>query len=48
MKLYHHHNLLVIIHINEFIDPARTSIIFVFYKQILSNLLACERIEISG
>lgn len=44
VKLYHSHNLLVIIHINEFIDPARTSFIFVFYKQILSKLLAYERI----
>lgn len=43
-KLYHSHNLLVIIHINEFIDPARTSFIFVFCEQILSKLLAYERL----
>lgn len=38
------HNLLVIIHINEFIDPTRTSFVFVFYEQILSKLLAHKRI----
>lgn len=42
------HNLLVIIHINEFIDPTGTSFIFVFYEQILSKLLAHKRICTRG
>lgn len=48
VKLHHSHNLLVVIHINEFIDPARTSFIFVFYEQILSKLLAHKGIWIHG
>lgn len=37
VKLNHSNNLWVISHINEFIDPTRTSLIFVFYEQILSK-----------
>lgn len=44
VRLHHSHNLWVIVHTNEFIDPARTSFVFVFYEQILSKLLAYKRI----
>lgn len=48
VKLNHSNNLWVISHINEFIDPTRTSLIFVFYEQILSKWRAWNRIQISG
>lgn len=44
VKRHHSHNLPLIIHINEFMDPARTSFIFIFYEQILSKLLAYKRL----
>lgn len=47
LKLHHSHNLWVISHINEFIDPTRISFIFVFCKQILSKWLVYNRIQIS-
>lgn len=37
VKLNHSNNLWVISHKNDFIDPTRISLIFVFYEQILSK-----------